>query len=108
LPSRQTTNHPIAKRLKQARLAMGLSQREVGVRAGIDPSVASVRVNQYERQRHQPAFEVVRRLAEVLKKPTAYFYAVDDNLADLIAAYGQLSAADRASLLAAVRAQSSR
>jgi transcriptional regulator with XRE-family HTH domain len=78
----------------------------VGIRAGFDPSVASVRVNQYERQRHQPAFEVVRRLADVLKKPTAYFYAVDDSLAELIAAYDQLTASDRANLLAAVRAHS--
>lgn len=103
MSSRHTTNHPIAKRLKQARLALGLSQRELGIRAGIDPAVASTRVNQYERQRHQPAFEIVRKLAQVLKKPAPYFYAVDENLAELIAIYGQLSTRDRARVLAAAR-----
>jgi transcriptional regulator with XRE-family HTH domain len=103
LPSRHTTSHPIGKRLKQARLAVGLSQAQLGIRAGIDPSVASARVNQYERQRHQPAFEIVRRLAQVLKKPAPYFYATDDSLAELIALYGQLSGTDRAKVLALLR-----
>ena len=99
MPSRHTTSHPIGKRLKQARLAAGLSQAQLGVRAGIDPSVASARINQYERQRHQPAFEIVRRLAVVLKKPAPFFYATDESLADLIAAYGRASAVERAKLL---------
>lgn len=100
---RHTTHHPIAKRLKQARIAAGLSQRELGIRAGIDLSVASQRVNQYERQRHQPAFEVVRRLAQVLKLPPAYFYTSDEPLAELIAIYGRLSAAARLDLIAGAR-----
>jgi transcriptional regulator with XRE-family HTH domain len=103
LPSRHTTSHPIGKRLKQARLEAGLSQAQLGIRAGIDPSVASARVNQYERQRHQPAFEIVRRLAQVLKRPAPFFYAVDDSLAELIALYDRLSASERAKLLATAR-----
>ena len=75
----------------------------MGIRAGIDPSVASARVNQYERQRHQPAFEIVRRLATVLKKPAPYFYAVDDGLAEWIAVYGRLSGTARAKLLATTK-----
>lgn len=104
MPSRHTTSHPIGKRLRQARLAAGLSQAQLGIRAGIDPSVASARVNQYERQRHQPAFEIVRRLAQVLKKPAPFFYASDESLSELIAIYGRLGATDRAKLLAAARA----
>ena len=99
MPTRHTRPHPIARRLKQARLALGYSQRELGVRAGIDPSVASARINQYERQRHQPAFEVVRRLAAVLKRPAPFFYAADDALAELIANYGRVSATQRNRLL---------
>jgi transcriptional regulator with XRE-family HTH domain len=105
LPTRHTTSHPIAKRLRQARLEIGLSQRELGIRAGIDPSVASSRINQYERQKHQPAFEIVRRLAQVLRKPAAYFYAADESLAELIGLYGQLTVPGRASLLAAARSR---
>ena len=103
LASRLTTNHPIGKRLKQARLAAGWSQAQLVILAGIDPSVASARINQYERQRHQPAFEVVRRLARVLKKPAPYFYATDEALAELIELYGRLNASDRAAVLAVAR-----
>jgi transcriptional regulator with XRE-family HTH domain len=103
LASRLTTHHPIGKRLKQARLAAGLSQARLGVLAGIDQSVASARINQYERQRHQPAFEVVRRLARVLKKPAPYFYANDDALAELISLYGALSPSEKTALLTRVR-----
>lgn len=103
MPSRQTTDHPIAKRLKQARLDRGLSQRDLGIQAGIEPSVASARVNQYERQRHQPAFAVVKKLAQVLKRPAAYFYATDDSLAEFIEIYGKLGTAERARLLMAAR-----
>lgn len=60
-------------------------------------------MNQYERQRHQPAFEIVRRLAHVLKKPAPYFYTVDDSLAEIISIYGRLTATERAKLLAAAR-----
>lgn len=76
-----------------------MSQAQLGIRSGIDPSVASARINQYERERHQPAFEIVRRLAQVLKKPAPYFYAVDDALAELIAIYGRLSVSERAKVL---------
>jgi transcriptional regulator with XRE-family HTH domain len=99
LPSRQTASHPIARRLKQARLEAGLSQRRLGIEAGIEPSIASTRVNQYERQVHQPAFAVVKQLARVLKRPTAFFYTTDDVLAELIELYGILGRAERAKLL---------
>jgi len=79
----------------------------LGIRAGIDPSVASARINQYERQRHQPAFEIVRKLAQILKKPAAYFYTVDENLAELIAIYGQLSVSGKTALVALARERAS-
>jgi transcriptional regulator with XRE-family HTH domain len=85
------------------RTAAGLTQKELGVRAGIDSSVASQRVNQYERQRHQPAFDIVRRLAHVLKVPPAYFYTSDENLADLIVLYGKFSAMERSNLITIAR-----
>lgn len=79
---------------------MGIAQKELGIRAGIDEYCASARINQYERGKHVPDFLTVQNLAKVLKVPTAYFFAEDDKLAELIAAYGVLKAADRKSLLA--------
>ena len=67
-----------ARRLKQARLHTGLSQKELGIRAGLDPHVASPRINQYERGKHEPKLETAERLAQALGIPAAllYFLAV--------------------------------
>lgn len=73
-----------AERLREARTATGLSQRELGVRAGLDPSAASPRINQYERGKHTPDTIALTKLGQVLDVPVAYFFASDDGLADLI------------------------
>lgn len=77
-------------RLKQARLAAGLSQKMLGIEAGIDAFVASTRINRYELGIHKPDLLTVRRLAEVLKVPMAFFYAdTDDEVAELLFRYGK-------------------
>lgn len=60
-------------RLKQARLAAGLSQKMLGIEAGIDAFVASTRINRYELGIHKPDLLTVRKLAGVLKVPVAFF-----------------------------------
>ncbi|HCU0294213.1 TPA: helix-turn-helix transcriptional regulator [Citrobacter sedlakii] len=82
-----TSNHYndiFCRRLKQARLASGLSQKRLGIAAGIDEFVASTRINRYEKGVHEPGTEIVQKLAEVLRVPLAYFYAEDDDLAELM------------------------
>lgn len=43
---------PVAKRLKEARLAARLSQKSLGIAAGMDEFSASARMNQYETGKH--------------------------------------------------------
>jgi transcriptional regulator with XRE-family HTH domain len=93
----------VAKRLRQAREELGLSQRELGVRAGLDPSVASPRINQYEQNKHAPNVAVLGQLAAVLGRPLAYFYAAEDDLAELITAFHRSSARERQKLMASIR-----
>ncbi|RLL49810.1 XRE family transcriptional regulator [Mariprofundus sp. EBB-1] len=81
---------PVPKRLKDARQAKGLSQKELGIAAGIDEFSASPRMNQYERGKHTPDFSMLKKLAKVLGVPTAYFYADDDWLASAICALNKL------------------
>ena len=88
-----------ARRLKAARTRVGLTQVELGVGAGIDEYSASARVNQYERGKHWPDFGTVRRLADVLQIPTAYFYADEDALADLVLRYFSLKGKRKKELL---------
>ena len=79
----------IAYRLREIRLRAGISQEKLGVLAGIDEFSASARINQYERGKHVPDFKTLERLAEVLNTPAPYFYAKDEELADLILEYAK-------------------
>nr|WP_255682062.1 helix-turn-helix transcriptional regulator [Luteimonas sp. BDR2-5] len=71
--------------MREAREAHGISQRALGIQAGLDEFVASTRVNRYEAGVHQPDLQTLQHLAQVLGLPVAYFYAEDDDLAQLIA-----------------------
>ena len=98
----ETTNHYndiFCRRLKQARLASGLSQKRLGIAAGIDEFVASTRINRYEKGVHEPNTDIVRRLSEVLRVPLAYFYAEDDDLAELMLIFLSLSSKQREELM---------
>jgi transcriptional regulator with XRE-family HTH domain len=86
-------------RLKQARLAAGLSQKQLGIRAGIDPFVASTRINRYEKGIHRADLSTVMRLAETLNVPLAYLYADDERLARMILAFSKLPRTKQESLL---------
>ena len=74
-----------SRRLREAREACGISQRNLGIKVGVDEFVASTRINRYEKGVHQPALQIQQRLAAALGLPLAYFYAEDEELALLIA-----------------------
>ena len=93
----------VAKRLKEARLRAGISQRELGIRAGIDPFAASARINQYERGKHVPDIGTAARLCKVLGVPAPYLYAQEDALAVWILAYAQAGPTLRKSVARKVR-----
>lgn len=63
----------ISRRLREARLEKGLSQKKLGIEAGIDEFSSSPRMNQYERGKHIPDISTIARIAKVLDVPTAYF-----------------------------------
>ncbi|MDB5763968.1 MAG: hypothetical protein JWQ21_2963 [Herminiimonas sp.] len=78
------------RRLKQARSAAGLSQKQLGIQAGLDAFVASTRINRYERGVHKADYKIAQHLASILQVPTGYFYTEDDALADLMVTYHRL------------------
>lgn len=92
-----------SRRLKEARIGTGLSQRALGVRAGLDPSVASTRINRYERGIHVPDPATTVKLAEVLSVPVAYFYAQGDRMARMIKAFDALDTAEQEKILKVAR-----
>ena len=88
-----------AVRLTQARLRAGITQMQLGVEAGMDPAVASPRINQYEKGKHEPKLETAKRLAKVLGIPAAFLYAEDEQLAKLLLLWSEMSAAERRKLV---------
>lgn len=78
-------------RLREARLRAGLSQKKLGVIAGIDEFAASARINQYERGKHAPDFATAERLAKALGVPVPYLYARERQLANWILAFLRLT-----------------
>lgn len=80
------------RRLKEARLATGLSQKRLGIAAGIDEFVASTRINRYEKGVHEADIHTAQKLAEVLNVPLAYFYIEDDQLAIIVVNFDKLPA----------------
>lgn len=81
----------LTKRLKEARLRAGLSQEKLGILAGINEASASARMNQYEKGKHTPDFEMACKLAKVLDIPESYLYTKDDLIAELILKFSNVS-----------------
>ena len=92
----------VGHRLREARERLGISQKQLGIKAGLDPSVASPRINQYETGKHVPDIQTAQRLAEVLGVPAPYLYAQDDLLAAWILAYPHVTPAVRRKITRAV------
>ena len=69
---------------------MGVSQKKLGILAGIDEFSSSARVNQYEKGKHSPDFTMAKRLADILNVPTSYLYEADDDIAAMLILFYQL------------------
>ena len=86
---------PFPRRLKEARASYGVSQKQLGINAGFDEFGSSSRMNQYERGKHMPDFHAARLISKALNVPTAYLFAEEDDLAELIKKYSLLSDEDK-------------
>ena len=102
MPRRTDVRLVFQRRFKEARIRCHLSQKELGVLAGLDAFVASARINRYELGVHEPDMGTIARLASALSVPVAYLFAYDDRLAKMILAFEQLPAAEKDRLLRSV------
>lgn len=96
------------RRLRETRLAYGISQRELGRRIGLLEEVVSSRVTRYELGTSEPDFETAGKLARALDVPLAYLLADDDTLADIILAVSALPPARQRELAGALKEESAR
>ena len=93
------------KRLKEARLQLGLSQKQLGIAAGLDEFVASTRINRYELGIHAPDYPMATRLAVVLNVPVAFLYCDSDEMAQMILAFHRAPKTRRRQAMAALQSQ---
>ncbi|WP_372378051.1 helix-turn-helix domain-containing protein [Vibrio natriegens] len=94
-----STDNPIPKRLKEARKKMKISQKNLGIRIGMDEGAASARMNQYERGVHTPDVSTLKLLAEELGVPLNYFFCEDDESAEIATAISKLTIEQREQVL---------
>lgn len=92
-------NNPLPIRLKEARTNSGISQKELGIRIGLDPSSASGRMNHYEKGRHTPDLQTLKRIAEELNVPLNYFFCESDEMATFVLLFHKLTESEKRSLL---------
>jgi transcriptional regulator with XRE-family HTH domain len=89
----------VATRLLEMRERAGLSQTQLGVKAGMNKFNCGIQVCQYETGTHMPNLWLMIRLAAALEVPVPYFYCQDPQLADLILKFGTLGSEQRSRLL---------
>jgi transcriptional regulator with XRE-family HTH domain len=92
-------------RLKQARQAAGLSQKQLGIRAEMDPFVASTRINRYEKGIHEADLHTAARLARAMDVPLPYLYTQDERLARMILGFAKLTRMEQDALVQEIEAR---
>lgn len=91
--------NPIPARLKQARKKAKITQKDLGIKIGMEPSSASGRMNHYEKGRHTPDITALQRMADELGVPLNYFFCEDDSTAELVCLIDKLSEEDKLLLI---------
>jgi len=95
----ETLDNPIPTRIKAARQKANISQKELGIRIGMDINSASSRMNHYEKGRHTPDIQTLKRMADELNVPLAYLFCESDVMAELNYIIHKLSIEEQKELL---------
>ena len=91
--------NPIPNRIKSARVKKSISQKELGIRIGLDENSASSRMNHYEKGRHTPDVLTLKRMADELGVPLAYFFCESNLSAELNCLINEMSEEEKTKLL---------
>lgn len=95
--------NPIPERLKAARTKAGITQKELGIRIGMEPSSASGRMNHYEKGRHTPDIDTLKRMADELGVPINYFFCENETTAELARLIANMSEQQQVELIAVLK-----
>ncbi|WP_156669207.1 helix-turn-helix domain-containing protein [Shewanella sp. UCD-FRSSP16_17] len=95
--------NPLPLRLKQARKAMGISQKQLGILLGMEPGTASARMNHYEKGKHTPDYTTLKAMADELGVPVAYFFCESESTAELLCLLEKMTEKERELLVKKVK-----
>jgi transcriptional regulator with XRE-family HTH domain len=73
---------------------------------GFDPASASSRMNHYEKGRHVPDIDTLRRIAAELNVPLNYFFCDDQTTAELALIISRMTDEERNNLVEALKLSS--
>lgn len=102
--ARNSSSSLLPLRLREARERAGLSQKALGIAAGIDEFSASARMNQYETGKHTPDYLTLKQIAKALKVSPAYFYAENTEIAEIILLSSSASKALKLKIIGTIKA----
>lgn len=102
MQDKQAPSSIVGRRLRERREALGLAQEKVGVAIGLDESSARARISRYELGVHEPPYETVKLLAEVLQASAPYFYCEQDDIAKLLLAISSIPKNRRGEIVNAI------
>lgn len=91
--------NPLPHRLKQARTAKGISQKQLGIQLGMEPGTASARMNHYEKGKHTPDYTTLKAMADELGVPVAYFFCESESTAELLCLLERMTEEEKADLV---------
>lgn len=91
--------NPLPHRLKQARKAKGISQKQLGIQLGMEPGTASARMNHYEKGKHTPDYTTLKAMADELGVPVAYFFCESETTAQLLCLLEKMSEEEKIALV---------
>lgn len=98
----EKVQNPIPQRLKTARKKVNITQKNLGVKIGMDESSASGRMNHYEKGRHVPDIGTLKRMGEALGVPLNYFFCENSLSAELACLIDKLSDEDKKALISSL------
>lgn len=98
--------NPLPLRLKQARKATGISQKQLGIQLGMEPGTASARMNHYEKGKHTPDYATLKAMADELGVPVAYFFCESESTAELLCLLEKMTEEEKAALVNKMKADS--
>ncbi len=75
------------------------------MKAGMDESSASGRMNHYEKGRHIPDIDMLHKLAAVLDVPISYFFCEDELSAELVCLFEKLNEEEKKKLIYLIKTQ---